>query len=71
MIVVDANIVAYLLLGGEFSDLPEARPHTDAEWTRLLTMAKRIPENILARYLQRKLLGSRHSGCDSRPDGRS
>lgn len=55
MIVVDTNIIAYLFLGGEFTDRAEALLQRDVEWVAPLLWRSEF-RNILAGYLRRKLL---------------
>lgn len=55
MIVVDTNIIAYLFLGGEFTDRAEALLQRDVEWVAPLLWRSEF-RNILAGHLRRKLL---------------
>lgn len=55
MIVVDTNIIAYLFLGGEFTDRAEALLQQDVEWAAPLLWRSEF-RNILGGYLRRKLL---------------
>jgi predicted nucleic acid-binding protein len=55
MIVVDTNVIAYLYLTGEYSDLSERLLEHDPDW-----MAPRLWRsefrNVLALYLRKELL---------------
>jgi len=55
LIVVDTNIIAYLFLGGEFTDRAEALLQRDVEWVAPLLWRSEF-RNILAGHLRRKLL---------------
>lgn len=55
MIVVDTNIIAYLFLGGEFTDRAEALLQRDVEWVAPLLWRSEF-RNILGGHLRRKLL---------------
>ena len=56
MIVVDTNVIAYLYLSGEYSDLSEQLLERDPDW-----MAPRLwrseLRNVLTLYLRKELLG--------------
>ena len=53
MIVVDSNVVAYLLLPGEHTPAAEALLHEDPEWSAPLLWRSEF-RNILAGCLRRK-----------------
>ena len=55
MIVVDANIIAYLHLVGEFTDRVEALLKKDPEWAAPLLWRSEF-RNLLAGYMRRKTL---------------
>jgi len=55
MIVVDVNLVAYLLLQSENTDLAEQVFNRDAEWFGSVLWRSEF-RNILVNYLHRKLL---------------
>lgn len=55
MIVVDTNVVAYLYLPGEYTDLAEALLERDADWAAPLLWRSEF-RNILAGYVRRKTL---------------
>ena len=55
MIVVDANIIAYLHLVGEFTDRAEALLKKDPEWAAPLLWQSEF-RNLLAGYMRRKTL---------------
>ena len=60
MIVVDTNVIAYLYLSGEYSDLSERLLERDPDW-----MAPRLWRsefrNVLALYLRKELMGFQDS----------
>lgn len=56
MIVVDSNVLAYLYMPGEFTDIAEALLGTDPEWAAPVLWRSEF-RNILAGYLRRKSLG--------------
>jgi predicted nucleic acid-binding protein len=55
VIVVDTNVVAYLLLSGEFTERAEALLQKDPEWVAPLLWRSEL-RNLLAGYLRRKTL---------------
>ena len=55
MIVVDANVIAYLHLVGEFTDRAEALLKKDPEWAAPLLWRSEF-RNLLAGYMRRKTL---------------
>ena len=55
MIVVDANIIAYLHLVGEFTDRAEALLKKDPDWAAPLLWRSEF-RNLLAGYMRRKTL---------------
>ena len=55
MIVVDANVVAYLYLPGEYTAAAEALLQRDHEWAVPVLWRSEF-RNILAGYLRRKIL---------------
>ena len=57
MIVVDTNVLAYLYLTSDFSDLAERALLTDSEWAVPLLWRSEL-RNVLALYLRRKILTS-------------
>lgn len=55
MIVVDTNVIAYLLIEGEHTANAEAVFYKDADWVAPLLWRSEF-RNILAHYLRRKYL---------------
>ena len=55
MIVVDTNIIAYLLLSGDFTDPAEALLQRDSEWVAPVLWRSEL-RNVLAGYMRRKTL---------------
>lgn len=55
MIVVDSNVVAYLYLPGEYTEMAEALLKRDADWTAPLLWRSEF-RNILAGYMRRGAL---------------
>ena len=60
MIVVDTNIVAYLLLPGEWTAAAESLWISDGEWAAPLLWRSEF-RNILAGYMRRGLLTLEHA----------
>ena len=55
MIVVDTNIIAYLLINGEFTSLAETVYQKDSDWIVPYLWRSEL-RNILALYLRKKLI---------------
>lgn len=55
MIVVDTNIIAYLLLSGERSTQAESAYHKDSEWTAPLLWRSEF-RNVLANVLRKNVV---------------
>lgn len=55
MIVVDTNIIAYLLLNGDFTEPAEALLQRDSEWVAPVLWRSEL-RNVLAGYMRRKTL---------------
>jgi predicted nucleic acid-binding protein len=60
MIVVDTNVIAYLYLNGEHSDLSERLLKHDPEWVAPRLWRSEF-RNVLVLYLRKKLLGFQDS----------
>ena len=56
MIVVDTNLIGYLLLTSDRSEIAELALRKDAEWAAPQLWRSEL-RNVLAQYVQRSLLG--------------
>jgi predicted nucleic acid-binding protein len=69
MIVVDTNILAYLYLPGEYTELAENLLETEPEWAAPLLWRSEF-RNILAGYLRRKIISFQQT-CDIQNEAES
>jgi predicted nucleic acid-binding protein len=62
MIVVDVNVLAYLWIPGELTDLAEQALARDAQWATSILWRSEF-RNILAGYLRRGSIGPAAARC--------
>jgi predicted nucleic acid-binding protein len=60
MIVVDTNVIAYLLIAGQYTESARAALQRDPEWAAPLLWRSEF-RNVLALYLRQKELSLRHA----------